>query len=351
MAGQISWWRKLLGQKPKAEIMPGDIRLVPSSETNARANAALPGTAKLEPLLTLVPPPVDPDLVYLPSDEDDRDYAPDPVAEWSVTFDAAQPFDCADLATALHEGHAEFGRPTYHVVTPEGRTTFLTSSDAPSQGVALIPAWALGEWSNPNAKAIVAGAKALAGMLATRPEGFSTPEISAKALAAQMSRVDEIAALSPQRVTIVASHPDDGQFWDGREVWDLLHRIGLRWGDMDCFQWNDPTHQTDHLIWVEVDDADLGYALPERIAAGAQHFRSISFSFEILRTPSPLHVLHQMERMAVTCQKALGSTLSAYLDDKPVDDSDELKQGVERVVARLAEMGLTPGGSSLCRLV
>lgn len=358
MTNKISWWQRLLGQKPTTPepttdtplFESGDIALVPSSQTDARANAAMPGTADLAPLLRPVPPPVDPDLLRQLSPDGPFDYGPDPVAEWSLTFEAEQPFDTAALAQQLYADPLTYARPMHHIRAPDGQITYLASSDAPPTGVALIPAWGLAGHNEPDRAKILAGARALAETLAARPEGFAQPEISAKALQAQMDRAAEVVAITPRQVLIAADHPED-QYWDGRKIWNLLHQLGLRWGDMDCFQWVDPTQQTDYLIWVEVEDDNLGYALPERIAAGQQHFRSIRFSFDILRTPSPAHVLDQLEQMAVICQQTLNCDLSAFLDQDPVADSVALRDGLARAEAALAALGLKPGGSSVCRLV
>lgn len=352
MAKKNSWWERLLGKNQPEEqaVVIGDLVLVPSGQTDVRAKMALPGTRELEPLLYLVPPPIDLDLVKSPNQDLMRDYGPNPVAEWALTFEATEPFDCTGLAESLHATHERFGRPTYYVRTPEGRITYLSSSDAPPRGVALIPAWSLGSWAKPDAGKIFAGAQALAATLSKQSESFVTPEISFQSLEKQMGHAAEIASIFPKSARIVAAHPDSG-FWDGREVWNLLHRLGLRWGDMDCFQWVDPTYQTDYLIWVEVDDGDLGYALPERIATGSQHFRAIRFSFEIPRSPAPTHVLEQLLRVSSVCQQALGCTLTACLDDETVLGPADLHEGVLKVEKALATLGLKPGSDSVCQLI
>ena len=134
-------------------------------------------------------------------------------------------------------------------------------------------------------------------------------------------------------------------------VRDTLHRLGLGWGGMDCFQWRDPIHQADHLIWAEVDDGDLGYALPERIAAGQQHFRAIRFILDIPRSPAPAHVLEQMLRLGAACQQLLpGCRLDAILDGRHVDGPDALRAGVASVVDALTAHGLKPGASDVLQL-
>ena len=101
-----------------------------------------------------------------------------------------------------------------------------------------------------------------------------------------------------------------GHRFDGQKVWRTLHALGIQWGDLDQFQWCDPTKQTDYLFWAEVNDGELGYALPEEIAAGRQHFQSVRFYFNIPRTPHPAHVLHKwrVPRNASPCNWMVNSS-------------------------------------------
>ena len=353
MAKIINWWRRFLGKKPTEEdykLQIGDLKLVPSGQTAKRAENALPGTNDLKPIVEIVPPPMNSDSVNSPGPDQKQNCGPSPIAEWSLIFEANEKFDCAALAKILRSRHEEFCRPMHHVRTPEGQVTYLSSADAPSYGVALIPAWSLGEWANPDKDTIFAGAQILETVLAELPEGFQSPEISFDVLRQQLDQASKISMIEPRSVQIVAHHPE-GKFWDGREIWVLLHQLGLKWGDMDCFQWADPTDQTDYLIWVEVDDGDLGYALPERIAAGQQNFRAIKFSFDIARSPAPEHVLDQLKIMTAACQKELSCDLAAFLDEKAVTGSEELREGVLKVVKYLDSLGIKAGSDSVCRLI
>ncbi|MDW3117746.1 hypothetical protein [Roseovarius pacificus] len=347
-------WKQLFGKQPSENepvvLRMGDLQLVPSSQTALRAERVLPGTKELEPVFLPSPPPVDPALVNSPDPDPKRDYGPSPIAEWSLTFEANERFDCAALAKVLHTKHEEFGRPTHYVRTPEGQVTYLSSADAPPFGVALIPAWPLGEWAQPEKERISAGAQAIETVLSELPEGFQSPDISLDELERQLQQVSKISFIEPRSAQIIVSHPE-GKFWNGKEIWILLHQLGLKWGDMDCFQWADPTHQTDYLIWVEVDDDDLGYALPERIAAGTQNFRAVKFSFDILRSPSPIHVLSQLVAMTAAFQKVMSCRLTAYVDERAVSGEEELRLEVMKAVKTLHALGVKPGSDSVCRLI
>lgn len=126
---------------------------------------------------------------------------------------------------------------------------------------------------------VVAGAEELGKWLASRPESFSDWQVDRAAIAAQQAQARLILSVVPDQISIVVWPNRDGDRFDGRKLWRTLHAIGLQWGDGDQFHWNDPTGQTDYLFSAEVDDGQLGYALPEEIAAGRQHFEIIRFGF------------------------------------------------------------------------
>ncbi len=91
-------------------------------------------------MLELVPPAIDLDLVTPGPNGEDRDYGPDPVAEFALTIPAKKIFDVQALNAAMTESLGN--RPGFisYVTTPDGRTTHMVSSDAPSEAVTLIPA-------------------------------------------------------------------------------------------------------------------------------------------------------------------------------------------------------------------
>ena len=116
----MSWWKKGLTDQSKATEARTDehadleqptvvvegrdvgldgLYVGTRSETLRRAQAAMPGTASIPPILALVPPPVDPDLARAPVTDDGRDYGPDPIAEYSLAFPA-----CGVFAIGNHSG-------------------------------------------------------------------------------------------------------------------------------------------------------------------------------------------------------------------------------------------------------
>jgi len=365
----MAWWKKHMGVwrlfgrgdprlgEPAAaasdENDPGfnDLYVAPASESLARSETALPGTASIPQVLTLIPPPTDPELRRPAHDDSLRDYGPDPIAEYALAIPARAVFPIAQLSSAITPALRDyFARPTLYVRTPEGRVTYMVSADGPKQATEIIAGWRLGVQDNDLAQTITAGAQGLAGWLATRPEGFAAVEPDAAEIAARHQAARRIIEVEPNDVAIVALPKPSSQKFDGKKLWHTLHALGLRWGDLDQFQWRDPTDQTDYLFWAEVDDGELGYALPEEIAAGHQHFQSVCFTFNIARTPHGAHVLKEMARAAEAFAKELNGQLAFMIDRTPAHGLRALETAVREVNEKLQACGVKPGSSPVCIL-
>jgi ZipA, C-terminal FtsZ-binding domain len=357
----MSWWKSLFGRKaspdrappddtPSAErqqISADDLYVAPQSESEDRVEQVMPGTYDLPRLLELVPPPVSPDRA--PKAEAERDFAPDPIADVSMAFATPKAFGTAALKTSLtKELRQSFGSPWFHVRLPSGQVTFLDSSNPVPLATVLIAAWSLQD-DDRSVESITSYSEKLARWLAERPERFTGLSLDAGALEAQWRRARAIKAVTPSDVAIVVA-PRPGTLFDGRKTWDTLHRVGLHWGDMDQFQWRDPTHQTDYLFWAQVEDGRIGYALPEEIAQGEQHFTSVHFIFEIARTPAPAHVLREMIRAAAKFAEVMQGDLLLAVDETEVSDFAGLSAAVDGVVAQLAKLGVQAGSFPVCRL-
>jgi len=358
----MAWWKKrgalwkLLGKRDSSSSdantpRVGDLYVAPAPETAARAEAALPGTASIPRLLTLVPPPIDPELRPAASDDTLRDYGPDPIAEYALAIPARAVFSIAQLSSAItQELRRYFALPVFYVRTPEGRVTYMVAGNAPKQATEIIAGWSLGEEDKDLVQNIAVGAQGLAGWLATRPEGFAVVEPDTAKIAAQHQAARRIIEIEPNDVAILALPKRSEQRFDGKKVWRALHAVGLRWGDMDQFQWSDPTDQTDYLFWAEVDDGEFGYALPEEIAAGRQHFHSVCFAFNIARTPHGAHVLSEMAKAAEAFAKELDCQLTFMIDRAPAQGLRALEIAVRGVGEKLRACGVKPGSSPVCRL-
>jgi len=280
-----------------------------------------------------------------------RDYGPDPIAEYALAMPARAVFPVAQLNSAITtELRRYFALPTLYVRTPEGRVTYMVSANAPKQATEIIAGWGLGAEDKDLVKTIAVGAQGLVGWLATRPEGFAVVKPDTAKIATQYQAARRIIEIEPNDVAIVAWPKQSGQRFDGKKLWRTLHALGLRWGDMDQFQWLDPTDQTDYLFWAEVDDGEFGYALPEEIAAGRQNFRSVCFTFNIARTPHGAHVLGEMARAAEAFARELDCQLTFVIDRAPAPGLRALKIAVRVVGEKLRVCGVKPGSSPVCML-
>jgi ZipA, C-terminal FtsZ-binding domain len=302
-------------------------------------------------LLTLAPPPIDSEFRLSADANAPRDYGPDPIAEYALSIPARGEFPVAQLRSAITpELRRYFAVPTLYVRTPEGRVTYMVSGNAPKQATEIIAGWGLGAEDKDLVQHIAVGAQGLAGWLATRPEGFAVVEPDTAKIAVQHKAARRIIEIEPDDVAIVALPKQSGQRFDGQKLWRTLHALGLRWGDLDQFQWPDPTDQTDYLFWVEVDDGERGYAQPEEIAAGRQHFRSACFTFNIARSPHPAHVLTQMARAAEAFAKETDCQLFFEIDRTPAHGLPALEMAVSEVDKKLRACGVKPGSGPVCRL-
>lgn len=100
-------------------IILGDLSLEPSSYTAERSERAMPGTAVIEQVLTLKQPPAPPEN---PIPVDDRDYGPDPVAEYALRFDAPDIFSCKEIDEVLSKikWPTYLERPDYYASLRQG---------------------------------------------------------------------------------------------------------------------------------------------------------------------------------------------------------------------------------------
>jgi hypothetical protein len=358
-------WKKLFGrrdQRPAStgrvrgtidgnDFALGDLYVATASESASRSETALPGTTSVPRLLTLVPPSVDEELCRFADDDTLRDYGPDPIGEYALAIPARAVFSVPQLSSAVTpELMRYFALPTLYVRTPAGRVTYMVSSDAPKQAMEMIAGWNLGKEDRDLVQSIALGAQGLASWLAARQEGFTVVEPDPAEIAGQHQVARRIIEIEPNDVAIVALPKQPGHRFDGQKVWRILHALGLRWGDLDQFQWRDPTEQTDYLFWAEVDDGQLGYALPEEIAAGRQHFDSVRFLFNIARTPHPAHVLQEMARAAEVFAQQLDCQLISMIDRTSAHGLQALEAAVRQVGEKLQACGVKPGSSPVCKL-
>lgn len=345
-------WRDLfqrLTGKPAPDpvYQIGDLQLVPSSVTEDRVRAVLDDTFALKPLFTPTPPPLRGGTISIPGAQD---YAPDPDIELVLDIASDAPFSFAALRDkGLHKYRDLFENPIWYIRLENGLTSFADAADSPDTATALIAGWALSPDDDARTEKLIAAHDKLTRFLSVEAPGMKVPPLDLEGIDAKRARIRQIMATRPAEAVITATLP--GAMFPGRQVWDTLHQVGLRWGDMDQYQWADTTGQTDYLVWVEAHDDALNYTLPERIAAGAQDFHAVHFIMDLRRTPAPDHVAAQMIGMARAFARATGADLVASVDGRAVDFPGGIVTAAWSAMGALGELGLAPGDDPVCRLV
>lgn len=340
--------RRLTGKSaPDPVYRIGDLQLVPSSVSEDRVRAVLDDTFALKPLFTPVPPPLRGGAISIPGAQD---FAPDPDIELALDITSDAPFSFAALMDkGLRKYHALFETPIWYIRLENGHTTFAEARGVPDTATALIAGWSLSPDDDARTDKLIAAHDKLTRFLSVEAPGMTVPPLDLAGTDAKRARIRQIMAIRPAEAVITATLP--GGLFPGRQVWNTLHQVGLRWGDMDQYQWADPTGQADHLIWVEAHDGALNYTLPERIAADAQDFHAVHFGLDLRRTPAPDHVAGQMIGMARAFADATGADLTASVDGRQTDFPGGIVTAAWSAMGALDEIGLAPGDESVLRLV
>lgn len=136
---------------------------------------------------------------------------------------------------------------------------------------------------------------------------IETP-LNPEAAAARAEELELIHVKFDHTISITLAAPD-GTLFDGKEIWDVMHCLGLHWGDMDLFHWeNSSDVGTDHhfSVWTSTSP---GYFFPEQIARGETHVSDLVFGFNVARVARPVAIGDAMLRCATYAQRRLGGQL------------------------------------------
>lgn len=129
--------------------------------------------------------------------------------------------------------------------------------------------------------------------------------------------------------------------FNGREVWDVLLSLGLKWGDGDLFFWtndNDYGDQGHFIVWTTTDP---GYFLPQSILNGQLNPTDLIFGFSIPRSADPENIYISMLNAITYCQKRLGGTILDK-EGKPLNKEQETKY-IKNLIAKMKAKGIEPG--------
>ncbi|WP_310106982.1 cell division protein ZipA C-terminal FtsZ-binding domain-containing protein [Algoriphagus sp. 4150] len=129
--------------------------------------------------------------------------------------------------------------------------------------------------------------------------------------------------------------------FEGKEIWDVMMSLGLKWGDMDLFHWNNDFEYGDDQLMSVWTSTSPGYFFPEEIAAGKVKTNDLVFGFSIPRSISPIQVLEVMNKATEYTQSRLGGRILNE-NGQPFDIEEE-KDKINEVVSDLKNHSIIPG--------
>ena len=150
-----------------------------------------------------------------------------------------------------------------------------------------------------------------------------------------------------REISVVLTAPE-GRSYEGREIWDVMLCLGLHWGDMDIFHWDNQSDAGDDFLFSVWTSTSPGYFFPEQVAAGRVHVRDFVFGFSLPRSGDPHSVFTSMMQAVKYAQKRLGGKITDG-DGLPVDEQATLRQ-IDAMVEQMKKAGFAPGEGSTLRV-
>ena len=233
-----------------------------------------------------------------------------------------------------------FGRSTR-----DSRWTYLIAADADSVFSEIAISWKLYDertatpraFGEPELRAFQQDVESRASSLPARVSKVNFSPARAAALSQELAHF--VSANNVETLIVLkAAAP-----FKGLAIWDSMMSLGLHWGDMDLFHWENPDSDAgggDHLFSVSTS-TEPGYFLPEHLAKGEVRTEDLIFSFSIPRTAGAKQVLLNMHKAASYCQQKLGGKL-VNADGSPFDLKAEM-QKCTLVEQNLHRKQLQPG--------
>ena len=281
------------------------------------------------------------------------DYLPSTALEWIVHATFEDSLDAKEVASRFgKDWRAKYGGLTiYGLDASTGHWTFLISADGPERVSGLQFAWTYyASWSDDKELAspemyrsrLAAVERGLAELTATKVSAEVAPEEAfkkAQYLSTLNERFDRSVA-----IRLVAPA---GKRYAGKKLWDVMLCLGLRWGDMDCFHWQNPSGFGDDFFFSVWTSTQPGYFLPEEVSADRVQVEDLIFGYSIPRSGEPVAVVSRMVKAAEYAQKRLGGTIIGQ-DDRPLNSVATLKE-IQTITDELTKLGFKPGSDNALR--
>lgn len=159
-----------------------------------------------------------------------------------------------------------------------------------------------------------------------------------EAAIAQISNLDHVVkSFSHQcEVVLAAEHG-----FDGTQVWEVMHAIGLQWGDGDAFNLFDSDGSWERVFMVSTS-TEPGYFIPEEIITGTL-YKDLIFGFFIPACSNPEASLELVFQAAHRAQAELGGEL-LFANNEPLDE-ESLREELRGFVKEMRGLGWPPGAA------
>ena len=282
-----------------------------------------------------------------------EEHLPSPAIEWVVhaTFD--KPIDTKEVASRFgrdwRQKHG--GLFIYGLDATTGHWTFLQSADGPERVRGLQFAWRYHNASSTEQKAaspemyrnrLEAVQRSLNEFSPTKVNAEVDPEEAFKKAQYLRTLTDRF----DRNVAVRLAAPA-GKRVSGKELWDVMLCLGLRWGDMDCFHWQNPSGYGDDYFFSVWTSSPPGYFLPEEVAAGRVQVEDLVFGFSVPRSADPVTVYDRMVKAVEYAQKRLGGTLTD--EEGRVINISATATEIRSIAEELTKVGLKPGSKDALR--
>jgi len=250
----------------------------------------------------------------------------------------------------------KFGHPTIYGKGAEtGRWTYATCGDSPESFTELKVAWDYFQgWDDgaptANFRLYKKRWKATRSRFRKFTRKFELEENLTFDKAAERSLwLKDIVDRFDGCATLILKATDESCF-AGRDVWDVMLCLGLRWGNMDLFHWDNEDHELGGDSHFSVGTSTQpGYFLPEKISANRLDVEDLIFSFSIPRSADPVGIFEKMYAAMHYAQKRLGGELSNHLGDK-LDAPNKYLEEIGYLAKILTDLGFEPGDQDALRL-
>ncbi|MEM7236052.1 MAG: cell division protein ZipA C-terminal FtsZ-binding domain-containing protein [Planctomycetota bacterium] len=296
------------------------------------------------------------DILVAPTGSDEAEHTgPDPRVNWTVSLEWSEPTSIpSQVREEILQTPTSTGFSAYTFPDAVGGWSYLNSAkDDDKFSLLSISTDLVIAWKSPpriasedDLREILERTKRVAKQIGSPSvTSESSPAEGAKKAQNIFQTWDE----ADWHVSISLEAPKGSSF-DGKEVWDVMLSLGLRWGNMDLFHWDNPNPDfgSDALFSVHTTSG-YGYFLPEQIAAGETQVDDLVFGYSVPRSPGPLLVFESMKRAPEYAQERLGGRITEPETNGPVDFEYE-RAAIDKAVRRLKNGGFTPGASSTLQL-